>query len=188
MNIEEQELKIANVESLISLIRQEKDMFFERSRKLENYFFKHCYYILLSKNSLLFSENYIKCFEIIMKAVSMYKDVNAFYDIRLLMETRSKYLERVHDITMIIEYDICKYSKYLISYAYYYNIDNYTFDKMLNYLCNNYDELLDYCDFNEGSIKMDTLYGRVPESFKCDFYPYITNYILGKVNDKRIIK
>ena len=114
-------------------------------------------------------------FEIITKILSHYKDVNAFYDIRCLMDIRSKYLDLVHDGDMNKEYDISKISKYIIAYAYYNNMPMYEVDNMLSYLYNNYSEVLDWCIMNNGLSNASFEYynnksNRIYSTIKKNFY------------------
>ena len=125
-----------------------------------------------------------------------YKDVNAFYDIRCLMEIRNKYLSLVHD-DMNKEYDMFKLSKYIIAYAYYNDMPIYEVENMFNYLFNNYNEILDWCIMNNGvahsstptisnngSVKIVKIYDRI----KKNFYLHVLNYLVNKTSDKQLIK
>ena len=187
------EKRVSDMISFLEYAKEYRYMYFLTDKSLENEFFNKCNYILLKSDVLLFNNKYVQLFEIITKILSHYKDVNAFYDIRCLMDIRSKYLDLVHDGDMNKEYDISKISKYIIAYAYYNNMPMYEVDNMLSYLYNNYSEVLDWCIMNNGLSNASFEYynnksNRIYSTIKKNFYMHALNYLVSKTSNKQIIK
>ncbi len=187
------ENRVSDMISFLEYAKEYRYMYFLTDKSLENEFFNKCNYILLKSDVLLFNNKYVQLFEIITKILSHYKDVNAFYDIRCLMDIRSKYLDLVHDGDMNKEYDISKISKYIIAYAYYNNMPMYEVDNMLSYLYNNYSEVLDWCIMNNGLSNASFEYynnksNRIYSTIKKNFYMHALNYLVSKTSNKQIIK
>ena len=187
------EKRVSDMISFLEYAKEYRYMYFLTDKSLENEFFNKCNYILLKCDVLLFNNKYVQLFEIITKILSHYKDVNAFYDIRCLMDIRSKYLDLVHDGDMNKEYDISKISKYIIAYAYYNNMPMYEVDNMLSYLYNNYSEVLDWCIMNNGLSNASFEYynnksNRIYSTIKKNFYMHALNYLVSKTSNKQIIK
>ena len=191
------EKRVSDMISFLNYAKEYRYMYFMLDKSLEKEFFNKCNYILLNSDVLPFNTKYVELFEIITRILSHYKDVNAFYDIRCLMDIRNKYLELLHDGDMNKEYDISKLSKYIIAYAYYNNMPIYEVDNMFNYLYNNYNEVLDWCVMNNGashyskgilsnngSIKVVKIYS----TMKKNFYLHALNYLISKTSNKQIIK
>lgn len=181
------EKRIENTQDLIKDIKLFKEMYFNLDKELEKDFFNNYINILLYRNTILFNDRYVEMFNVITRALNNYRDVNAFYDIRCLIEIRNKYIELLHDGDMNKENDICKLSKYLMAYTYYNNLKCSEFDIIMEYLLDNYYEILDWCIMNKGVSVIKT-YTREYYSIKNDFYLYVINYLMSQLNNKQIIK
>ena len=185
---EQIEKRLIEIQNLIKDIKLFREMYFNLDRKLEREFFDKYQYILLGRNTISFNNRYVEMFDVIIRALNHHRDVNAFYDIRCLIDIRNKYIELLHDGDMNKEYDICKLSKYIIAYAYYNNLELYEVDNILGYLCENYDEVIEWATMNQGVSVLEIYVYLKHVTIKKDFYSYVVKYLINKTSNKQIIK
>ncbi len=179
--------ELHDIKKLLAFIKENKYKYFATSTKYENEFFNNYYELLYDRNKLLFNDKYIKFFDIITKAIDDFHDLSAFYEIRLLMETRIKYInnETTYDFTR--SFFLCDMSKYLQVYAYYNHLRIDEYDKLLSYLFNNCDEIIDWTIMN-GVLENIYVNKYLYKTIKKDYYSIITTYINEKIRNKPVLK
>lgn len=175
----------SELKDLFEYIVTYKDCFMDLNKKLEHDFEKLFYPIMLQDKTLLFNNRYLECFTVIVKALGYYEKAYEFPELMELIQIRRGYLLNMHTY-MNQSYDCHNFSLYLLAYAYYHSLSEEELDSLLKDLFTHYEEILEWGYMNGLTSFMTTILRTEYNSLKKDYYPYITDYLISRLNNKEV--